>query len=116
VIHKEKQKCNNGYKSLDLTETTNEVINTELFANLKVYPNPASRELYVEIPDRNEQAVSFDIVDVTGRIITRDVNLQLWGQNGLINLDPFTMKPGFYILKLKEKEGTQSSMFRFMKQ
>jgi len=115
VIHKGKSNCNNGYKSLDLAETTDEIINTEMFANLKVYPNPASKELYIEIPERSEQAVRFDIVDVTGRIVTRDVNLELYGQNGWIDLEPFSMKPGFYILQLKEIDGTQSAMFRFMK-
>jgi hypothetical protein len=116
VIHKGKSICDNNYKSLDLDDSPAEVINPELFANLKVYPNPASKVLYVEIPERREQAVSFDIVDVTGRIVSSNVNLELYGQNSFINLDSYQMKPGFYILKLKEIDGTQSSWFRFMKQ
>jgi hypothetical protein len=87
-----------------------------LFANIKVYPNPVAKILYIEVPESNEQAVSFDIVDITGRVIISDVTLELYGQNGWINLESYLMRPGTYILRLKEKYGTQSSMFRFMKQ
>ena len=115
VIHKEKSKCNTN-KSISLDDPENEITSTELFSNLKVYPNPASKVLYVEIPERSEQAVSFDIVDVTGRIIIRDANLELWGQNSWINLEQYPMKPGFYMLSLKEKDGNQTAMVRFIKQ
>ena len=116
VIRGSKPKCSNNCKSIELADSSTEIIQTVLFANLKVYPNPASKVLYVEIPERGEQAVSFDIVDATGRIVTRDVKLELYGQNAWINLEPYLMRPGAYILLLKEKDGKQSSSIRFLKQ
>jgi hypothetical protein len=48
-------------------------------------------------------------------MILNDKSLELYGQYSWINLDQYNMAPGIYILKLKEKEGTQLKLYRFVK-
>ena len=115
VIHQPKTDNKNHYKSVDITEATSGDADNNLFGNLKVYPNPATCLLNIDLPKRAEQAVSYDIVDVTGKVVTQDAKLELYGQTAWINLESYPMKPGSYILRLKEKDGTQSSWFRFIK-
>lgn len=114
VIHGRKAKGNS--KSTLLSGTPEKIIETTLFASLKVYPNPAINVLNIEIPSREEQAISFDITDISGRVITRNIALDVWGQSAWIDLDQLGIKPGFYMLKLQETNGNQSSVFRFIKQ
>jgi hypothetical protein len=116
VIHGNKRKCSDSdLKSFDLNEPAPENEDIVLFDNLRVYPNPAINILHVEIPNRDEQSVSADIIDVSGKVVAKELRLELYGQYGWIDLDKFNMAPGVYILKLNEIDGTKTSRMRFIK-
>ncbi|HNQ69655.1 MAG TPA: T9SS type A sorting domain-containing protein, partial [Bacteroidales bacterium] len=75
-------------------------INTFVANNVKVYPNPANSELFVEISENADG----QIIDALGRVII-DINL-LNGVN-IVNINNLTN--GIYYLKIRfedKKENT----------
>jgi len=62
---------------------------------LFMYPNPASKIVYVEIPDRISGVTTLTIVNMLGQEVFREI---LNDQLTMINLECFT--PGLYIIRL----------------
>lgn len=78
--------------------------------SLRVYPNPATEIIQVEIPEGTSNRV-ISILDVTGTIILKfDVE-----NNIEITLDISTLAPGLYFVDLEENQQRVSSA-RFIKQ
>ena len=72
--------------------------NENRFSELKIYPNPATDQLTIEL---NEiQLEWLRIVDITGREIIRNISL-----SGTSKIDIRQLNPGVYFLEGKGKEG-----------
>lgn len=116
VIHKQKDIYCQNFKSASISEEEVSPIETSLFENIKVYPNPAVNVLNIELPGREEEIISYDIFDVTGRVIASNRNLEMWGQNSWIDLEELGIKQGMYVLKLKGGDDSEVGVVRFMKE
>ncbi len=116
VIHKQKNIYCQNFKSASISEEEVSPIETGLFENIKVYPNPAVNVLNIELPGREEELISYDIFDVTGRVIASNRSLEMWGQNSWIDLEELGIKQGMYVLKLKGGDEIEAGVVRFMKE
>lgn len=116
VIHKQKDIYCQNFKSASISEEEVSPIETSLFENIKAYPNPAVNVLNIELPGREEEIISYDIFDVTGRVITSNRSLEVWGQNSWIDLEELGIEQGMYVLKLKGGDKSEVGVVRFMKE
>ncbi len=115
VIHEQKEMICHNFKSAVIDGEEESVIETALFENVKVFPNPAVKVLNIEIPGREEEMISYDIYDVTGRMIANNRSLEVWGQRSWIDLEELEIDGGMYVLKLRNGDGDETSVIRFMK-
>ncbi|AZQ64983.1 T9SS type A sorting domain-containing protein [Flammeovirga pectinis] len=83
----------------------NEVIPTglenELSKSISIYPNPANKEVFIEVP--NVQAIGLTVVSTTGQLIHKEQVLK--GNNYRNVLDVSTFKTGVYVLIIQTEKG-----------
>ena len=115
VIHDQKEMICYNLKSASISEEEVSIIKTGLFDNVRVFPNPAVNVLNIEIPGREEEIISYEIFDVTGKVIVKNKSLEIWGQSSWIDLEQYNLKGGMYVLKVKDVEGDEGLVVRFMK-
>ena len=66
-----------------------------MFNNVKLYPNPANKKLYIE----GEDIVKVILYDLMGKIIlVKQTNIRQW-----VSLDISTLTDGIYMLKVVGK-------------
>jgi hypothetical protein len=85
-----------GENNSDYNKTVNEQTNN-LEKNIKVYPNPANSELFVEYNLEKEQKGIFEIFDLLGN---RIVQQNLTNNNNLIKISLNDFNSGFYFYKI----------------
>jgi|GEM_PF-3736000 len=66
------------------------------YADLQVYPNPATEVLHVPLSQLNGKPGKFVIINATGAIITSREKTNI--NNNLVSLDLHKLKPGIYYL------------------
>lgn len=69
------------------------------FNETKIYPNPASEQLNIEL--KNFSTCKLEILDLNGRIINVE-NAKF--ENSTIKFDISNLEKGFYILQIRDKE------------
>ncbi|WP_170178582.1 T9SS type A sorting domain-containing protein [Flammeovirga pectinis] len=83
----------------------NEVIPTglenELSKSISIYPNPANKEVFIEVP--NVQTIGLTVVSTTGQLIHKEQVLK--GNNYRNVLDVSTFKTGVYVLIIQTEKG-----------
>ena len=62
-----------------------------------VYPNPAKEFINVEFSGLSDENISFEIIDVFGKVIEK-VNEK--NENGIFNLNASSLAAGYYVLKI----------------
>lgn len=91
-----------GKNKNDDTDTTGAISSINIadqnLFDLKVYPNPATEELFLEYELQNESTASLFINDLSGRkIMSWNLNELRKGKNN-INVNISMLKPGHYII------------------
>jgi hypothetical protein len=69
-----------------------------------IYPNPAKDNAQIAINSIDGQSLSLEIIDVNGRILTRE-ELQIRKGENLFPVDVIQLKPGNYFIKLTDQTG-----------
>jgi hypothetical protein len=76
---------------------------------IQVYPNPASDQLTIDFSELNADIHSISIVDLTGKTIIRESNIQ---SNDLIyDLNLSTLEQGYYVVQVNSARGTFKKTF-----
>lgn len=78
----------------------------ELGDRIGVYPNPASDRVYVEINTRMDDQVRIDWLDITGRVVRSEANIQLKNGQNVIVLPVQNLERGLYFLRIQTPDAT----------
>jgi hypothetical protein len=65
---------------------------------VRVYPNPASAQIYLEWDSRKEESIEIQLLDMSGRIVQQMVVMAREGMNTQV-LDVQSLSPGLYTLQ-----------------
>lgn len=79
-------------------------VNKEIESNyIHIYPNPAGDVVSISIPDSNFGSASFQLIDLTGKVIKQYIRIGL--KNGSVeNMDLSDVTRGMYILKITSSQ------------
>lgn len=77
------------------------------FQNMKLYPNPTTDILYLEMPHAQQDLIDLQIIDMTGKTVLMQSNVS--GTN--LSVDAHTLRPGMYQLKLISNKGAKVMPF-----
>lgn len=75
-------------------------------STIKVYPNPASNVLYIDLP--NQEEVTIKIFDVSGRLMVEQTRLSN-------SIGTQQLPSGMYVVQVMDKKGTYRRTARFIK-
>jgi hypothetical protein len=116
VIHKPKTNTTKGTTG---TASTSRVVEEQAvtgpdFASITAYPNPLKQQLFVELPEMEEQQVALTIYTLDGRVMTQK-KVQTSGPAMRVELEEnFDLwSAGIYLLKVEAKG--QQKVIRLMK-
>lgn len=106
----------NGRKTISLRSSTgpisnesSDILTDDIFANVKIYPNPTKGLLKIDIEDYNStNDIDVSVYDLKGRLLIKDKI-----SNSMADLDLSIYPNGIYILVLR-KEG-QTSEWKILK-
>ena len=102
--------CNSSI-SITVSITTNSAKEITTESGVKVFPNPVSNTLKVELDTELTQSVeSFTIIDVTGKVVGQESRVSLLNQ-----IDVSHLASGIYLLKIHTNE-EQDLISRFVKE
>lgn len=88
--------------SLNSIETEN------LSETIRVFPNPASEFLMVDLPDGEKGQINFQIISSTGQIL---MNETLYHPDNIFNIDISRFEPGVYFIKIIGKQNVRVRSF-----
>ena len=71
-------------------------LNTLAKENVKIYPNPASNAVTIEIPNLNNEVYSVAIVDAMGRVVLEEKNIAVSSKT----IETSNLNNGFYFVRL----------------
>jgi hypothetical protein len=114
VFHRDKSCEEKNMKSLSWSDSSEPVFN-QLGHTVKVYPNPVGNLLFIELPRLENEKVSYCLTDISGKAMVPSTKLEPNQQISWIDLQPFSLEPGVYFLKLSGEKQMQSSVFRLIK-
>jgi len=78
-------------------------VNDSLGKTIKIYPNPAANELFIEFRALNEESVNISLFNINGQIV-RNVDLKD-GYSKNQKLDLNDLSEGIYLLRMLDTEG-----------
>ncbi len=88
----------------DGCETTAEfpilALSEELMEGIKIYPNPASTEIHIDLIDSNHQIMTLQMISLNGQVVKEY-------QKADRTLDVSALSNGIYILKIELADGAQ---------
>jgi hypothetical protein len=71
---------------------------------VRVYPNPASAQIYLEWDSRKEESIEIQLLDMSGRIVQQMVVMAREGMNTQV-LNVESLSPGLYTLqRIQDKQ------------
>ena len=75
--------------------------------NIRIYPNPFTSELNIQLDDSFSNSTEITILDINGRLIQRIANIssQIVKWNG-DNIDGIKAKPGIFFIRINSDSGT----------
>jgi hypothetical protein len=79
--------------------------------NVKVYPNPATETLYIEMGQLLERDSKVLVYNMLGELMISKTSNQNNG-NGTINLDTHSLKQGIYLLKIEADNAVKTIKFQ----
>jgi len=88
------------------SEINTSVKESEIISNINIYPNPASsgQDINVALTMESSKSVSLSLIDLTGKLISRENRLLSQGNN-VITMNAVA-ETGIYILKMDTEDGT----------
>lgn len=75
-------------------------LNHELFTIQKIYPNPISDFVFIEINAKNYISIQFELIDILGNKIKRWNKIEVVRGTQKVKLDFQSIHSGFYLLKI----------------
>lgn len=100
---------------IGLNKSTSAIIETDLDASFKTYPNPAVNELSFEYNFTGNDKVTATIVDVTGRTVMTEPIENKGAGNQRFNLDTNPINSGLYFLRLQIADQSVTTKFIIQK-
>ncbi len=71
--------------------------------NAQIYPNPANKSIHINLPNRGNNTLVFNLLDQSGKVVFSKI---LNNDNNVIGLHDVT--PGFYVVELMDQAGYRS--------
>lgn len=104
---------NSGFISgATITTEVLEVPNVDLL-NVKVYPNPTTTMITVDIMDTQLSQMIIEIVDMNGKVVSKGTYA---GISNKIGINASSWENGNYILQLKDISGNRIGSYQIIKQ
>jgi type IX secretion system substrate protein len=75
------------------------ILDKEDYQIEKIYPNPATEFVFVDILSKNYAVVQFELIDILGNTIKKWDKMELTPGRQKIRLELQRFKAGFYLLK-----------------
>lgn len=79
--------------------------------NVKVYPNPATETLFIELGQVLERDSKVLVYNMLGELLITKTSNENNG-NGTINLDTHSLKQGIYLLKIEADNAVKTIKFQ----
>jgi len=115
VFHREKSCEEKNLKSLSLSDKS-EPVSNNMNDMVKVYPNPVDNLLFIDLPRLEDEDLTYSLTDISGKITIAQSKLEPISQLGWIDLQPFSLTPGVYLLKIHGNKQLKTRAFRLIKQ
>lgn len=112
--------CGTGESSTTINLTTDEsvgLINIEKQDEVRIFPNPASDLIYLEVVLTETQETQISILDVTGRKVMQINNQAFVAGENTLEIPVSKLKSGIYTIQLKKIGGSAKNIesFNFIK-
>ena len=98
----------NGIYQTNITSLSDVLSLDQAFSNnddVKIYPNPSSNKIYLDLFLNNTKSISISIFDDLGRLVSSVDKTARFGQNK-IGIDIQKLKPGTYFIGIKNDNKT----------
>ncbi|NND95473.1 MAG: T9SS type A sorting domain-containing protein, partial [Flavobacteriales bacterium] len=77
--------------------------------NIRIYPNPTSADIYVDLKEIGDKAIAYSVLDITGKqVINEPINT---GRDGMIRVDLGSVQNGLYLILIETDEGCITRKF-----
>lgn len=86
-------------------------VNEQALNSMKVYPNPASESLFIDLGTVSEKDAKVYVYNMLGEVMITKTNIQNNG-TGTINLDTRSLKQGIYLLKVEAGNAVKTIKFQ----
>ena len=86
-------------------------VNENVLNSMKVYPNPASENLFIDLGTISEKDAKVYVYNMLGEVMIAKTNIQNNG-TGTINLDTRSLKQGIYLLKVEAGNAVKTIKFQ----
>lgn len=86
-------------------------VNENVLNSMKVYPNPASESLFIDLGTVSEKDAKVNVYKMLGEVMIAKTNIQNNG-TGTINLDTRSLKQGIYLLKVEAGNAVKTIKFQ----
>lgn len=104
---------NSGFISgATITTEVLEVPNVDLL-NVKVYPNPTTTMIFVDVMDTQLSQMVIEIIDMNGKVVSKGIYA---GISNKIGINASSWENGNYILQLKDISGNRIGSYQIIKQ
>ena len=90
-------------------------IDTVIVNNIKVYPNPASDRIYIELSGTTARTFKIDIINITGTIVLTDKRVFY---DEFFYKEPYNIENlirGFYMIRISTDDGLINRIFKIEK-
>ena len=98
----------NGIYQTNITSLSDVLSLDQAFSNnddVKIYPNPSSNKIYLDLFLNNTKSINISIFDDLGRLVSSVDKTARFGQNK-IGIDIQKLKPGTYFIGIKNDNKT----------
>lgn len=95
----------------DFTLDPSAVEDIKSISGTKLYPNPASTEVFVEFNSDRNMEVDLTIIDMMGRSVTNPRNYGLFQGHNQISVDVADLTPGTYFIRMRDAKSVSTIKF-----
>jgi hypothetical protein len=83
---------------------------TATISGVELFPNPVDDELQLHFISKHNEAIQFSIIDLTGKILSRQIIKAVAGSN-IVLFPVSNLASGAYFLKMGSEETTNALRF-----
>jgi hypothetical protein len=103
-----------GFHQAEREDLTSVQIVPEILSDLAVYPNPANGHFWVRVTTPAAQSLRFEIMDVTGRILSSVVRQLPTEIETRVSFNATNWPAGLYLIRLLADNGTLAGSARLI--